>query len=155
MVLYTIFDAASENSAKQLRELEVYQYLSETARTDKQLGPAPNSEGAVSAIEKPSFARLLGFAIEHGGITKKNDGTNLTLSTSLYSLYAMSGGDTAERYQEAGFLNRIGVAATFALDDQNNELANVRRNNLSEWSARVRLFEIAARDRRGFKDSGI
>jgi hypothetical protein len=140
IVLYTIFDAASAKSSTMLRELEDYQYLSETARTDKQLGPAPNSEGAVSAIEKPSFARLLGFAIEHGGITKKNDGTNLTLSTSLYSLYAMTGGDTAERYQEAGFLNRVGVAATFAIADQNDELANVRRNNLSEWSAKVRLF---------------
>lgn len=140
MVLYTIFDAASANSSTILRGLEDYQYLSETARTDKQIGPAPNSDGAVSAIEKPSFARLLGFAIEHGGITKKNNGTNLTLSTSLYSLYAMTGGDTAERYQEAGFLNRIGVAATFAVADQNDELANVRRNNLSEWSAKVRLF---------------
>ena len=140
MVLYTVFDAASANSSSQLRGLEAYQYLSETARTDKQLGAAANSEGAVSGIEKPSFARLLGFAIEHGGITKQNDGTNLTLSTSLYSLYAMSGGDTAETYQRAGFLNRIGLSATFAVNDQENELANARRNNLSEWSGKVRLF---------------
>jgi len=139
-VLYTIFDAASPTSSKMLRGLEAYEYLGETARTDKQLGATPNSEAAVSAIEKPSFAQLLGFAIDHGGITKKNDGTNLTLSTSLYSLYAMTEGDTAETYQKAGFLNRIGVAATFAVDNNTNELANARRNNLSEWSAKVRLF---------------
>ncbi len=140
MVLYTVFDAASPNSSKIVRSLEAYQYLSETARTDKQLGASANSDGAVSAIEKPSFAQLLGLAVEHGGITKKNDGTNLTLSTSLYSLYAMNGGDTAETYRRAGILNRIGVSATFAVDNKTNDLANARRNNLSQWSVKARLF---------------
>ncbi|HEX8493482.1 MAG TPA: hypothetical protein VF658_11610 [Pyrinomonadaceae bacterium] len=140
MVLYTVFDAASPTSSQAVRQLAAYQYLGETARTDKQLGASTKSDGAVSAIEKPGFARLLGFAIEHGGITKKNDGTNLTLSTSLYSFYAMNGGDTAATYDRAGFLNRIGVSATFALADKNDELGNARRQNLSEWSIRARLF---------------
>jgi hypothetical protein len=52
----------------------------------------------------------------------------------------MGNGDTAEAYSRAGFLNRVGVSATFAIDDTTNELANARRNNLSEWSAKVRLF---------------
>jgi hypothetical protein len=104
------------------------------------LGASANSDGAVSAIEKPGFAQLLGFAVEHGGITKKNDGTNLTLSTSLYSLYSLKNGDTAETYDRAGILNRIGVAASFAIDNKTNELANARRNNLSEWSVKARLF---------------
>ncbi len=140
IVVYTIFDAASEKSSKLVRDLEAYQYLAETARTDKQLGASAKAAGAVSAIEKPGFARLLGFAIEHGGITKMNDGTNLTLSTSLYSLYAMGNGDTAENYARAGILNRVAVAASFAVDNKDDELANARRNNLSEWSAKVRLF---------------
>jgi hypothetical protein len=140
MVLYTILDAASPKSSEMVRGLEAYQYLGETARTDKQLGSAANSNGAVSAIEKPGFAQLLGFAVEHGGITKKNDGTNLTLSTSLYSLYTLKGGDTAATYERAGILNRIAGSATFAIDNQTNELANARRNNLSEWSVKARLF---------------
>jgi hypothetical protein len=140
MILYTIFDAASPASSKQVRSLEAYQYLGETARTDKQLGSSPNSDGAVSAIEKPGFAQLLGFAIEHGGITKKNDGTNLTLSTSLYSLYTLNHEDTAETYDRAGILNRVGISASFAVDNKTNELANARRNNLSEWSVKARLF---------------
>jgi hypothetical protein len=140
LVLYTVFDAASTNSSQAVRKLAAYQYLGETARTDKQLGASAKSEGAVSAIEKPGFARLLGFAIEHGGINKKNDGTNLTLSTSLYSLYAMNGGDTAETYDRAGILNRIGVSTSFAVSNKDNELANARRNNLSEWSVKARLF---------------
>jgi hypothetical protein len=140
MMLYTIFDAASPTSSKMVRELPAYEYLSETARTDKQLGASAKSDGAVSTIEKPGFAQLLGFAVEHGGITKKNDGTNLTLSTSLYSLYAMNKSDTAENYARAGILNRVGVAASFAVDNKDNELANARRNNLSEWSVKARLF---------------
>lgn len=140
MMLYATMDAASPTSSELLRGLEAYQYLSETARTDKQLGGAANSNGAVSAIEKPGFASLLGFAVEHGAINKKNDGTNLTLSTSLYSLYVMNKENTAETYQRAGLLNRVGVAATFGIDNTTNDLANARRNNLSEWSVRARLF---------------
>jgi DNA-binding transcriptional regulator YdaS (Cro superfamily) len=140
MMLYTTLDASSPTSSQLLRGLEAYQYLSETARTDKQLGASATSNGAVSAIEKPGFARLLGFAVEHGAIDKKNDGTNLTLSTSLYSLYAINREDTAETYARAGVLNRVGVFASFAVDNQENDLANARRNNLSEWSVKARLF---------------
>jgi hypothetical protein len=140
VVLYTVFDAASARSSELVQALDAYQYIGETTRTDKQLGASPDSEGSVSAIEKPGFAQFLGFAIEHGGITKENDGTNLTLSTSLYSLYALATKDTAENYARAGILNRVGVAATFNVENQDDELANARRNNLSQWSARVRLF---------------
>jgi hypothetical protein len=140
VVLYTIFDAASDKSSQLVRNLESYHYLGETARTDKHFGASAKSEGVVSAIEKPGFARLLGLAIEHGGITKENDGTNLTLSTSLYSLYAVGSRDTAESYARAGILNRVAFAASFALDNSADELASARRNNLSEWSGKVRLF---------------
>ena len=140
IMFYTIADAASPGSSKMLRGLNAYQYLSETALTDKQIGASAKANGAVSAIEKPGFARLLGFAVEHGGINKKNDGTNLTLSTSLYSLYALKGTDTAETYARAGVLNRVGVMASFAVENESDELASARRNNLSEWSAKVRLF---------------
>jgi hypothetical protein len=140
MILYAIIDAASPASSDLLRGLEAYKYLGETARTDKQLGSAANSNGAVSAIEKPGFASLLGFAVEHGAINKENDGTNLTLSSSLYSLYAFNKGHTAETYKRAGILNRVGVAATFAVDDQTSDLANARRNNLIQWSVKARLF---------------
>ncbi|MDT7543196.1 MAG: hypothetical protein QOE33_3100 [Acidobacteriota bacterium] len=140
MILYTIVDAASPDSSKLFRSLEAYQYLSETGRTDKQLGASAKSEGAVSAIEKPGFARLLGFAVEHGAINKKNDGTNLTLSTSLYSLYMVNNEDTAETYARAGVLNRVGLSATFAVNNKANDLANASRSNLSEWSAKARLF---------------
>ena len=151
LLIYTIFDAASPASSKSVRDLEPYRYLGETARTDKQLGASANSNGSVSAIEKPGFAQLLGFAIEHGGIAKSDDGTNLTLSTSLYSLYAMKDGDTAATYDRAGVLNRIGISASFGVDNKTNELANVRRNNLSEWSLKARLFGDRSTRSAGFQ----
>ncbi len=140
MILYAIIDAASPSSSELLRGLEAYKYLGETARTDKHLGGAANSNGSVSAIEKPGFASLLGFAVEHGAINKKNDGTNLTLSSSLYALYTINKENTPATYRRAGVLNRVGIAATFAIDNQTSELANARRNNLSEWSVKARLF---------------
>ena len=151
MLLYTIMDAASPASSRRIRGLKAYQYLSETARTDKQLGASAKSDGAVSAIEKPGFARLLGFAVEHGGIDRENDGTNLTLSTSLYSLYKINKQDTAETYARAGVLNRIGVSASFGISDKNNELANARRNNLSEWGVKARLFGDRSTRSAGFQ----
>lgn len=140
MMTYSTIDAASPTSSALLRSLKAYQYFSETARTDKQLGASASSEGSVSAIEKPGFARLLGFAVEHGAIDKENDGTSLTLSTSLYSLYTLNREDNEDTYRRAGVLNRIGVFTTFAVDNQDDELANARRNNLSEWSVKARLF---------------
>lgn len=152
MTLYATIDAASPTSSELLRDLEAYQYLSETARTDKQMGGAANSNGAVSAIEKPGFASLLGVAVEHGAINKKADGTNLTLSTSLYSLYVFNKENTAETYRRAGVLNRIGASATFAIEDTTDELANARRNNLSEWSVRARLFGDRSTRSKEFQD---
>jgi len=144
MYSYTVADALTVNSpvaVRTIRSLKAYQYLGETARIDKQVGAGSSSSGTTSAIEKPGFARLLGFAIEKGAILKDVEGSSLTLSTSPYVLFTMNGdGDTAENYARAGLLNRIGVSATFNIEDQNSVLASARRNQLTDWSVRARLY---------------
>ncbi len=144
MYNYTVADALTVNSpvaVRSIRSLKAYQYLGETARIDKQVGASSGSTGTTSAIEKPGFARLLGFAIEKGAILKDVEGSALTLSTSPYVLFTMNGdGDTAENYARAGLLNRIGVSATFNIEDQNSVLASARRNQLQDWSVRARLY---------------
>jgi len=131
----------TEAPVRSIKNLKAYQYLGETARTDKQVGAASSSAGTTSAIEKPGFARLLGFAVEKGAILKDVNGSSLTLSTSPYVLYTMNrGGDTAENYARAGLLNRIGVSASFNIEDENAVLASARRNQLSDWSVRARLY---------------
>jgi hypothetical protein len=113
----------------------------ETKRTDKQIGASARSEGSTSAAEKPGFAELLGFAIEHGAIQQENDGTSLTLSTSPYALVARGQEDTSTAYKNYAYLSRVGISANFNISDQDNPLASARRNQLNEWSVRARLSE--------------
>jgi hypothetical protein len=97
------------------------------------------SEGSTSALEKPNFANLLAFAIEHGAIDKQVSGTTLTLSSSPYAFIAAARGDTSSTYKKYEFFHRIGISANFNIEDENDVLASARRNQLSEWSVRARL----------------
>jgi hypothetical protein len=138
---YTLVDAVTPtDNAASLRSLEAYRYMGETARTDKQVGSSPRTEGSTTAAEKPGFVDLLGFAIEHGTIQQESNGTTLTLSTSPYALVAAAYGDTAETYQTYEFLNRIGVSASFDIGNQDALLTNVHRQQLSEWAVKARLY---------------
>ena len=141
LMLYTIADASvGLGSIGPLCTLEDFQHLGETARTDKQMGSSPKSEGSTTLVEKPGFAQLLGFAVEHGAIKQSVHGTTLTLSTTPYSLIALANGsDTAQLYQDAAFFNRFGISASFKISNTELVLANATRNQLSEWSARARL----------------
>lgn len=157
MVFYGVADALTVNTdtpVRSIKNLKAYQYLGETARTDKQVGAGSSSAGTTSAIEKPGFARLLGFAVEKGAILKDVNGSSLTLSTSPYVLYTMNGGgDTAENYARAGFLNRVGVSATFNIEDQNTVLASAKRNQLTDWSVRARLYGDRSTRSKAFQDA--
>src|SRR6185295_11208001 len=157
MYSYTVADALTVNSAvsvRTIRSLKAYQYLGETARIDKQVGASSSSSGTTSAIEKPGFARLLGFAVEKGAILKDVNGSSLTLSTSPYVLFTLkNGGDTAENYARAGFLNRIGVSASFNIEDENAVLASARRNQLIDWSVRARLYGDRSTRSKAFQDA--
>jgi hypothetical protein len=157
MLFYVVADALTVNTdspVRSIKSLKAYQYLGETARTDKQVGAGSSSSGTTSAIEKPGFARLLGFAVEKGAILKDVNGSSLTLSTSPYVLYTLNGGgDTAENYARAGFLNRIGVSASFNIEDENAVLASARRNQLTDWSVRARLYGDRSTRSQAFQDA--
>ena len=157
MMFYVVADALTVNTdspVRSIKSLKAYQYLGETARTDKQVGAGSSSSGTTSAIEKPGFARLLGFAVEKGAILKDVNGSSLTLSTSPYVLFTLkNGGDTAENYARAGFLNRIGVSASFNIEDENAVLASARRNQLIDWSVRARLYGDRSTRSKAFQDA--
>lgn len=143
---FTIAHAVSVDARNVEREhkdlinrIETARLTEQIKRTDKQIGASARSEGSTSAAEKPGFAELLGFAIEHGAIQREVNGTTLTLSTSPYALVAASSGDTATTYARYGYLSRLGLSANFNISDENNVLGSATRNQLSEWSARLRL----------------
>lgn len=121
------------------KRIEAARVHQETQRTDKQIGAPATAEGSTTATEKPGFAELLGFAIEHGAIEKEVNGTTLTLSSSPYAIVAAANGDNATTYKNYGYLSRVGVSANFNISNQDNLLANARRNELSDWSIRARI----------------
>lgn len=133
--VYSVLGGLSEEIAK----LDRYRYMGETARTDVQVGASAKSSGSTSAIEKPGISELLAWSIEHGAITKQVNDTVLTLNTSPYALFAATHGDTPETYENYNFFSRLGVSASFDIDSNQALLANARRKQLREWSARFRL----------------
>jgi len=144
LIFFTIADALASQEMQEgrrdlIKSIQIRQFMEETRRTDKQVGASATSEGSTSALEKPNFANLLAFAIEHGAIDKQVSGTTLTLSSSPYALIAAAQGDTSSTYKKYEFFHRIGISANFNIEDENDVLASARRNQLSEWSVRARL----------------
>ncbi len=138
LLVYTIADAITD-----IRMLKVAPLMAETARTDKQLGASARAAGSTSAVQKPGFANILGFAIENGAVEQQVNKTSLTLSTSPYMLLLLArgkDGDTAEFYKQNEFFNRIGASANFNLSNPNDPLGSATRRQLNEWSIRVRLL---------------
>jgi hypothetical protein len=112
----------------------------ETRRTDKQLGASSRTSGSTSAASKPSIPELLGIAIDHGALAQNITGSTLTLSSSPYALIASIEGDTAQTYNRLSGYARLGVSASFNLQNPSDPLASVSRKQLAEWSASLRLF---------------
>jgi hypothetical protein len=146
LVFFPIADAVSDSSADLsaaqrsfIDTIKFERAKAETRRTDKQVGASARSEGSTSAAEKPGFSELLGFAVEHGAVQQAVDGTTLTLSTSPYSLFLFGKDDDAEAYQNYGYLSRLGLSANFNISDATSPLLSARRQQLSEWSAKIRL----------------
>lgn len=120
--------------------LEPLRYLPETYRTDKQIGASSSAAASTSAIDKPGFAALLGFAIENGFVERNVQDTVLTLSTSPAALLGLREKNFFDAYQNAGFLNRFGLSASFNINSDNPLLENAKRSQLREYSARFRFL---------------
>jgi hypothetical protein len=139
LFLETVVDAFSNSNEVNIRQLSAYQYIGETARTDKQIGSPSTSKGSTSAAEKPGWADILGFAVERGAIQQAVSGTTLTLSTTPYAFFVPTENDTAAAYAKYGNYRRVALAATFNISNQDSPLANARRQALSNFSVKVRL----------------
>lgn len=122
-----------------LNKLTAVEVREETKRTDKQVGASARAEGTTSNVEKPGIINFLATALEYGGITKETNDTTLTLKSSPLMLLLGGNSNTATVYKNNDFLNRIDFSASFNLTNKDNELANVRRSQFSEASARIRL----------------
>lgn len=91
-------------------------------------------------MDKAGLPYLLGISIDHGAINQNINGSTLTLSSTPYALLASLKGDTAETYHDFSAYARLGLSASYNLQNQNDPLASVQRKQLSEWSAKLRLL---------------
>lgn len=140
IAIFALASAADPEKAKTVDYAAQYIAAGETQRTDKQLGATASTTGSTSAVDKTGLPYLLGIAIDHGAISQNINGSTLTLSSSAYALLASLKGDTAETYHDFSAYTRLGVSASYDLQNQNDPLASVQRKQLSEWSAKLRLL---------------
>jgi hypothetical protein len=125
-----------------------YQALTETSLTDKHVGATSSASGTTSLFDKPSLAKLLGLAIEHGAIEQESEGTSVTLSTTPYALtgFGFTGEDTAESYQRwGGALHKVGMSATFGLDE-GKTVADLDFGTLSQVQVKINPWSRDPRD---------
>lgn len=154
-IFFTVTDALTKSGPVKLSALAAYTYIGETVRTDKQHGTTATAGGSTSAVEKPGWSDLLGFAIEHGAIQQEVGSTALTLSTTPYAFIVPSQDDTAAANRQYGYLKRLGFSASFNISDKNSPLLNVKRKNLSQYSARLNLLGQRGPNTREFDERWI
>jgi len=141
LTFYAVIHTVASDAGRQdlLQAIKVKQLQEQTRRTDKQIGAGANAAGSTSALEKPNFAEILGFAVEHGAIQQAVSGTTLNLSTTPYLFTTLANGDTQSNYKKYGYLTRLGASANFNIQDEENPLLSARRQQLTDWSLRLRL----------------
>ena len=131
--------AVDANRQDLLKAIEVKQLQEQTRRTDKQIGASASAAGSTTLTEKPGFAEILGFAIEHGAIQQAVSGTTLNLGTTPYAFTTLNGADTQSNFKKYGYLTRLGISANFNILNQDTPLLSARRSQLADWSVRLRL----------------
>lgn len=154
-ILFSVIDALTRSDVLKLSALDAYEYIGQTTRTDKQLGTTAAAGGSTSAAEKPGWSDLLGFAIEHGAIQQEVGDTTLTLTTTPYAFIVPTQDDTAAANRQYGYLKRLGLSASFNISDKNAAIANARRQNLSQYSAKLRLTSERGPNSKEFDDRWI
>ena len=148
LVLMTI--AAEDNQDVSAKRRAAYKTLLDVmaVRVDGQVGSTSQSEGSTSLAMKGTVPAILGFAVEHGALTRDVNGTVATFRFSPPGLLRALQGegllDIYKRYEESAgfrFASRFSFAASFDTsrgDTPNTLLANEQQ--LSAWSANVVLF---------------
>lgn len=117
------------------------------ARADKQVGSTDGNQGSTSVALKGIAPDILGFAAEHGAITREQSGNTVTFRGSPAGLVKTLQGkgllDIYTDYEnspEARFLRRFSFAASFNADDAaKTATAPAPKLQVASWSARAEL----------------
>jgi hypothetical protein len=121
-----------------------------TGQTNKQTGATAGSDGTTSAVEQTGIPELLSIAEENGSVTDNNNGSTMTLSTSLYGLLTGFGmiEDDAKNYNKCFGCVRLGASATFNISNSSDDSANATRKQVSQWQLKYTFFDLSTRSKR-------
>jgi hypothetical protein len=122
----------------------------EQNRQDKQAGATSNSSGSTTLVSKGSSPSLLGFALEHGGLTQTTSGNTITfrgnvvnsvtalLKTTYLDSYELSHSDPL-----VGYLSKVSFGVSF--DTQANQPSTAQgfepsTKNFSGFSVKYDIY---------------
>ncbi len=123
----------------------------EQNRQDKQPGATSNSSGSTSLVSKGSSPWLLGFALEHGGLTQTTAGNTITFrGNATNSIRALLKSTYRGSYQVAQddpvvqFLSKLSFGISF--DAQGNQPSTTQgftptTKNFSGFSAKYEIID--------------
>jgi len=131
----------------------------EQDRQDKQPGATSSSAGTTSLVSKGSSPWLLGFALEHGGLTQTTDGNTITFRgnavNSIRALMAstyLGSYELAENDPLVQYLAKLSFGVSFDTSGNQSSTAQgfiPKRNNFSGASAKYEIYNHRdPRDRR-------
>jgi len=128
------------------------QLLSEAEqnRLDKQPGATSNSSGTTSLASKGSSPSLLGFALEHGGLTQSTDGNTITFRGNLAnSIRALLNSSYLGSYELGEsdplviYLAKLSFALSFDTSSNQQSMSqgfSPSSRNLSGFSLKYEIF---------------
>jgi hypothetical protein len=122
----------------------------EESRLDKQAGSGNNTSGSTSAVSKGSAPSLLGFALEHGGLTQSSDGNTITfrgnVTNSIAALRNSSYVGSYELVQKDPLLRELSkISFGISFDASSSQTSNAQgfapsANNLSGFSTKYQVL---------------
>ncbi len=134
ILLLTVADALHKPGYRSVHDLKATKSSVEVSRTDKRSGASGKSDATTTLVEKAGIPRLISLALERGAAEGNFDGTNLSLTTTPYSLITLFIDDSQSNYEKLSMLSRIGLSATFAVDNDDFSETRTNRDNLNEFS---------------------
>ncbi len=131
LVVWSVADAVLDQQRETAASILALTTQAETRRLDKQIGASPGSGGETSLTNRPNWPALLGFAVDHGSVEQKVDGTNATFTTTPYAIFRMLPIEEAELKRSLGFLEHVGASITVPTSGQDVAFGRMRNYTLS------------------------
>jgi hypothetical protein len=134
----------------------------EETRSDEQLGATSTAAGTTTLVSKGTVPKVLGFAVENGAIVRSQSGTTMTFRGNAGGIVDALAGkgfiqiSSADADRSRQILSRLSFSTSFDTSRGLTEGAQPTftgdRQQLSQWSARVQIWDARDPLRREYQD---